>query len=50
MKKILLIENNRDNTFLFCSLLSLLEHELIESTTGLADIKIYYKRIAGFYF
>ena len=40
MKKILLIEDNEDNAFLFRSLLSLRDFELIEATTGLEGVSL----------
>ena len=40
MKKILLIEDNSDNAFLFRSLLSLRDIQLIEANTGLDGVKL----------
>jgi len=40
MKKILIIEDNEDNAFLFRSLLSLREFEIIEAATGLDGIEL----------
>lgn len=40
MKKILLVEDNEDNTFLFRSLLSLRDFNLIEARTGLDGIEL----------
>lgn len=40
MKKILMIEDNEDNAFLFRSLLSLRDIELIEAATGIAGVAL----------
>jgi len=40
MKKILVVEDNEDNAFLFHSLLSLRNNEIIEATTGLEGVEL----------
>jgi len=45
MKKILIIEDNEDNAFLFRSLLSLRDFEVIEATTGLAGIELAKQKV-----
>lgn len=40
MRKILLIEDNEDNAFLFRTLLSLREFELVEASTGLKGVEL----------